>query len=212
MYTRIVIADDHPLVMEGLKQLLEPIVSIVGTARTGHEAIAIAEAQHPDIVFLDVNMPEMDGFEAARHLKRVLPPVRIIFVTMRTDAVAVSEAFRAGASGYVLKQAASEELLTAVQTVMMNRRYVSSQLSAEIHDIIECEWLRPKGYTTHLTERERQVLMRLANGSSTKQIAWELHIAIKTVEFHKANITRKLGTHTTSDLIRFALASGMTAL
>ncbi len=213
MYSaHILLADDHPLVLESMKQLLEPTFSVVGTARTGQEVLDAAKALRPDIVLLDGNMPGMSGFEAARKLKSLLPMVKIIFVTMLTEAVYVSEAFRAGATGYVLKQAASDELHEAVKSAMINRRYVSSQLNTEVREAMECEWSKPEGYTSDLTQRQRQILVMLANGSSTKSIAKDLNISMKTVEFHKANITRKLGVRTTSDLIRFALASGMTAL
>jgi DNA-binding NarL/FixJ family response regulator len=195
-----------------MKQLLEPEFSVVGTAQTGQQVLEEAEKLHPDIVLLDANMPGMSGFEAARKLKNLLPTVKIIFVTMLTEAIAVSEGFRAGAMGYVLKQDASDELLAAVKSVLANRRFVSSKLDTEVREAMECQWSRPEGYTTNLTERQRQILAMLANGSSTKNIAKELNISMKTVEFHKANITRKLGVHTTSDLIRVALASGMTAL
>jgi DNA-binding NarL/FixJ family response regulator len=210
--TRILLADDHPLVLESVKQLLEPEFSVVGTAKTGQEVLDEAQRLHPDIVLLDVNMPGMNGFEAARQLKSLLPAVKVIFVTMLTEAVAVSEGFRAGAMGYVLKQDAADELYAAVNSVMANRRFVSSKLDMEVREAMECQWSRPEGYTTNLTERQRQILAMLANGSSTKNIAKELNISMKTVEFHKANITRKLGVRTTSDLIRVALASGMTAL
>jgi len=209
---RILLADDHPLVLESVKQLLEPEFSVVGTAKTGQEVLDEAKRLQPDIVLLDVNMPGMNGFEAARQLKSLLPAVKIIFVTMLTEAVAVSEGFRAGAMGYVLKQDAADELYAAVNSVMANRRFVSSKLDMEVREAMECQWSRPEGYTTNLTERQRQILAMLANGSSTKNIAKELNISMKTVEFHKANITRKLGVRTTSDLIRVALASGMTAL
>jgi DNA-binding NarL/FixJ family response regulator len=213
MYSaRLLLADDHPLVLESMKQLLEPEFSVVGTAQTGQQVLEEAEKLHPDIVLLDANMPGMSGFEAARRLKNLLPTVKIIFVTMLTEAIAVSEGFRAGAMGYVLKQDASDELLAAVKSVLANRRFVSSKLDTEVREAMECQWSRPEGYTTNLTERQRQILAMLANGSSTKNIAKELNISMKTVEFHKANITRKLGVHTTSDLIRVALASGMTAL
>lgn len=213
MYSaRILLADDHPLVLESVKQLLEPEFSVVGTAKTGQEVLDEAQRLHPDIVLLDVNMPGMNGFEAARQLKSLLPAVKVIFVTMLTEAVAVSEGFRAGAMGYVLKQDAADELYAAVNSVMANRRFVSSKLDMEVREAMECQWSRPEGYTTNLTERQRQILAMLANGSSTKNIAKELNISMKTVEFHKANITRKLGVRTTSDLIRVALASGMTAL
>ncbi|OQW31066.1 MAG: hypothetical protein A4E19_20655 [Nitrospira sp. SG-bin1] len=213
MYSaRILLADDHPLVLESVKQLLEPEFSVVGTAQTGQEVLDEAKRLHPDIVLLDANMPGMNGFEAARRLKNLLPAVKIIFVTMLTEAIAVSEGFRAGAMGYVLKQDAADELYAAVKSVMANHRFVSSKLDIEVREAMECQWSRPEGYTTNLTERQRQILAMLANGSSTKLIAKELNISMKTVEFHKANITRKLGVRTTSDLIRVALASGMTAL
>ena len=213
MYSaRILLADDHPLVLESVKQLLEPDFSVVGTAQTGQQVLEEAQKLHPDIVLLDANMPGMSGFEAARRLKTLLPTIKIIFVTMLTEAIAVSEGFRAGAMGYVLKQDASDELHTAVKSVMANQRFVSSKLDMEVREAMECQWSRPEGYTTNLTERQRQILAMLANGSSTKNIAKELNISMKTVEFHKANITRKLGVRTTSDLIRVALASGMTAL
>jgi DNA-binding NarL/FixJ family response regulator len=195
-----------------MKQLLEPEFSVVGTAQTGQQVLEEAEKLHPDIVLLDANMPGMSGFEAARRLKNLLPTVKIIFVTMLTEAIAVSEGFRAGAMGYVLKQDASDELHAAVKSVLANRKFVSSKLDTEVREAMECQWSRPEGYTTNLTERQRQILAMLANGSSTKNIAKELNISMKTVEFHKANITRKLGVRTTSDLIRVALASGMTAL
>jgi DNA-binding NarL/FixJ family response regulator len=213
MYSaRLLLADDHPLVLESMKQLLEPEFSVVGTAQTGQQVLEEAEKLHPDIVLLDANMPGMSGFEAARKLKNLLPTVKIIFVTMLTEAIAVSEGFRAGAMGYVLKQDASDELHAAVKSVLANRKFVSSKLDTEVREAMECQWSRPEGYTTNLTERQRQILAMLANGSSTKNIAKELNISMKTVEFHKANITRKLGVRTTSDLIRVALASGMTAL
>jgi len=195
-----------------MKQLLEPEFSVVGTAQTGQQVLEEAEKLHPDIVLLDANMPGMSGFEAARRLKNLLPTVKIIFVTMLTEAIAVSEGFRAGAMGYVLKQDASDELHAAVKSVLANRKFVSAKLDTEVREAMECQWSRPEGYTTNLTERQRQILAMLANGSSTKNIAKELNISMKTVEFHKANITRKLGVRTTSDLIRVALASGMTAL
>jgi len=213
MYSaRILLADDHPLVLESVKQLLEPDFLVVGTVQTGQQVLEQAQKLQPDIVLLDANMPGMNGFEAARKLKTLLPAVKIIFVTMLTEAIAVSEGFRAGAMGYVLKQDASDELHAAVKSVMANRRFVSSKLDMEVREAMECQWSRPEGYTTNLTERQRQILAMLANGSSTKHIAKELNISMKTVEFHKANITRKLGVRTTSDLIRVALSSGMTAL
>jgi DNA-binding NarL/FixJ family response regulator len=213
MYSaRILIADDHPLVVESLRQLLEPTFSVVGTVGTGEELLAAAKALRPEVVLLDVNMPGMSGFEAARQLHLKLPSVKIVFLTMLTEAIAVSEGFRAGASGYVLKQSVSDELYSAVESVLANRRFLSSGIDPQVREAIECEWSRPEGYSSNLTGRQRQVLIMLANGRSTKHIAEELNISTKTVEFHKANITHKLGIRTTSDLIRFALTERMTSL
>lgn len=209
---RILIADDHPLVVESVRQLLEPMFSVVGTVGTGQELLAAAKELRPEVVLLDVNMPGMSGFEAARQLHLKLPNVKIIFLTMLAEAISVSEGFRSGASGYVLKQSVSDELYAAVQSVLANRRFLSSGIDAEVREAIECEWSRPEGYSSNLTGRQRQILIMLANGRSTKHIAEELKISTKTVEFHKANITHKLGIRTTSDLIRFALAEGMTSL
>jgi DNA-binding NarL/FixJ family response regulator len=209
---RILIADDHPLVVESLRQLLEPTFSVVGTVGTGEELLAAAKALRPEVVLLDVNMSGMSGFEAARQLHLKLPSVKIVFLTMLTEAIAVSEGFRSGASGYVLKQSVSDELYSAVESVLANRRFLSSGIDPQVREAIECEWSRPEGYSSNLTGRQRQVLIMLANGRSTKHIAEELNISTKTVEFHKANITHKLGIRTTSDLIRFALTEGMTSL
>lgn len=209
---RILIADDHPLVVESIRQLLEPTFSVVGTVGTGEELLAAAEALRPEVVLLDVNMPGMSGFAAARQLHLKLPNVKIVFLTMLAEAIAVSEGFRSGASGYVLKQSASDELYAAVQSVLANRRFLSSGIDPQVREAIECQWSRPEGYSSNLTGRQRQVLIMLANGRSTKHIAEELKISTKTVEFHKANLTHKLGIRTTSDLIRFALTEGMTSL
>lgn len=181
-------------------------------AHTGPEVLEAAKTLRPDVVLLDINMPGLSGFETARQLKANQPTIKIIFVTMLSEAVAISEGFRAGATGYVLKQSVSDELHEAVKSVMANRRFLSTNINAEIREAIECGWSRPEGFTSDLTERQRQILVLLANGSSIKHIAKELNISTKTVEFHKANITHKLGVHTTSDLIRFALAEGITSL
>jgi DNA-binding NarL/FixJ family response regulator len=154
----------------------------------------------------------MSGFDAARQLRIMLPAVKIILVTMLTEAIAVSEAFRAGANGYVLKQSASDELHAAIESVLANKRFLSRKIDPDVREAVEHEWFRPEGYSSDLTSRQREILVLLAEGRSTKHIAQELKISMKTVEFHKANITRKLGVHTTSDLIKFALAQGITTL
>jgi DNA-binding NarL/FixJ family response regulator len=209
---RLALADDHPLVLDSLRQLLEPDFSIVGTASSGKELLELAARTKPDVVLLDVSMPDMDGFEAARCLKTELPTAKIVLLTMLSEPVHISEGFRAGASGYVLKQSASDELRAAINSVLANKRFLSEKITPEVREVIEHEWLRPEGFTGELTARQREILVLLTKGRTTKQIAGELHISMKTVEFHKANITRKLGLHTISDLTKFALAQGITSL
>jgi DNA-binding NarL/FixJ family response regulator len=157
-------------------------------------------------------MPGLSGFAATRELKKHLPKVKVILVTMLTEAISISEGFRAGASGYVLKQSASEELRLAIETVLTNKRFLSEKIAPEVREALEHEWFRPEGYSGDLTGRQRQILVLLSEGRTARHIAQQLNISIKTVEFHKTNITRKLGVHTTSDLIKFALAQGITTL
>jgi DNA-binding NarL/FixJ family response regulator len=209
---RVLLVDDHPLVLDSIRQLLEPHFKIVGAVQDAHELLAQVKDLKPDIVLLDACLPGMSGFDAARQLRIMLPAVKIILVTMLTEAIAVSEAFRAGANGYVLKQSASDELHAAIESVLANKRFLSRKIDPDVREAVEHEWFRPEGYSSDLTSRQREILVLLAEGRSTKHIAQELKISMKTVEFHKANITRKLGVHTTSDLIKFALAQGITTL
>ena len=206
------IVDDHPLVLESISTLLEPYFQIVGKVQDSGEIISRALEYRPDVILLDACMPGLSGFAAAKELKQHLPKVKVILVTMLTEPISISEAFKAGASGYVLKQSASEELRQAIDSVLANKRFLSRQITPEVREALEHEWFKPEGYSGDLTDRQREVLVLLAKGRSTRHIAQELDISMKTVEFHKANITRKLGVHTTSELIKFALAHGLTTL
>jgi DNA-binding NarL/FixJ family response regulator len=210
--TKILLVDDHPLVLESISTLLEPYFQIVGKVQDSGEIISRALEYRPDVILLDACMPGLSGFAAAKELKQHLPKVKVILVTMLTEPISISEAFKAGASGYVLKQSASEELRQAIDSVLANKRFLSRQITPEVREALEHEWFKPEGYSGDLTDRQREVLVLLAKGRSTRHIAQELDISMKTVEFHKANITRKLGVHTTSELIKFALAHGLTTL
>jgi DNA-binding NarL/FixJ family response regulator len=209
---KILLVDDHPLVLESVSKLLEPHFTIVGTVQNSPEMISRALELRPDVILLDACMPGLNGFAATRELKKILPGVKVILVTMLTEAISISEAFRAGASGYALKQSAAEELRLAIETVLANKRFLSRKIAPEVREALEHEWFRPEGYSADLTDRQREILVLLAQGRTSKKIAQQLNISIKTVEFHKANITRKLGVHTTSELIKFALAQGLTTL
>jgi len=210
--TKILLVDDHPLVLESISTLLEPYFQIVGKVQDSGEIISRALEYRPDVILLDACMPGLSGFAAAKELKQHLPKVKVILVTMLTEPISISEAFKAGASGYVLKQSASEELRQAIDSVLAHKRFLSRQITPEVREALEHEWFKPEGYSGDLTDRQREVLVLLAKGRSTRHIAQELDISMKTVEFHKANITRKLGVHTTSELIKFALAHGLTTL
>ena len=210
--TKILLVDDHPLVLESVSKLLESHFNIVGTVQNSPELISRALELCPDVILLDACMPGLSGFAATRELKKILPRVKVILVTMLTEAISISEAFRAGASGYVLKQSAFEELRLSIETVLTNKRFLSQTIAPEVREALEHEWFRPEDYSSDLTDRQREILVLLAQGGTSKKIAQQLHISIKTVEFHNANITRKVGVHTTADLIKFALAHGLTTL
>ena len=209
---RVFIADDHLLVLEGFRQLLADDTVIVGTVHSGAELLEQAQGAAPDIILLDISMPDMSGFDLIPLLKRKIPHVKIILVTMLSEPFYVSEGFRKGANGYVLKQSASTELLSAIRTVMSNRRYVSPEVAADVRESIEHPWSRPDGYHVQLTPRQHEVLGMLANGVPTTTIATALGISMKTVEFHKAAIMNKLGIKTIAELTKFALVQGMTKL
>jgi DNA-binding NarL/FixJ family response regulator len=209
---RLVIADDHSIVLEAYRQLLEPDYTIVGTASNGQELLAIAPQLAPDIILLDISMPTLNGLDVTRQLKAAVPHAKLIFVTMMSEPFYISQAFAMGASAYVLKQSASTELLSALSAALRNQRYVSPQLSLEVQDAIETPWVKPEGFSSKLTPRQQEVLQLLTRGLSTKEIADSMQVSTKAVEFHKGNITRRLGIRTTAELTRFALSQGLTKL
>jgi len=209
---KILLADDHPLVLESVRKLLEPYFSMVDMVHNSAEIMPRALVYQPDVILLDACMPGLNGFAATRQITNHMPRVKVILLTMLMEAISISEAFRAGASGYVLKQSAADELRLAIETVLANKRFLSEKISTEVREALEHEWFRPDDYSSDLTSRQREILGLLAAGRRTREIAEALHISMKTVEFHKGNITRKLGVHTTSDLVKFALAYGMTSL
>jgi DNA-binding NarL/FixJ family response regulator len=209
---KLLLVDDHPLVLESISSLLEPHFAVVGKIQNADEIISRALECRPDVILMDARMPGIGGFAATREIKTHLPAVKVIVVTMLTEAISISEAFKAGANGYVLKQSASEELRLAIETVLGNKRFLSQNIPPEVREMLEFEWLMPDGYSADLTSRQKEILILLSQGTAPKNIARQLKISLKTVEFHKANITRKLGVHTTADLIKFALAHGLTTL
>lgn len=210
--TRLVIADDHTLVLEGLKRILESDFELVGAAENGRELLRICEELKPDVVLIDISMPLLNGIDAARHLLKTSPLTKIIFVTMHADSDYVAEAFRAGASGYLLKRSAATELVTAIHEVMKGRYYVTPLVTREALSPLFGGALEPRKLSSTLTSRQREVLQLVAEGRSVKEIAIILKVSAKTVEFHKAALMERLDIHTTAELTRYAIGHGLVAV
>jgi DNA-binding NarL/FixJ family response regulator len=209
---RLLMADDHTLVLEGLKRILESEVDLVGMAENGREMLRMAEELKPDVVLVDISMPLLNGIDAARQLLRITPQSKVIFLTMHADSDYVSEAFRAGASGYLLKRSAASELLTAIQEVMKGRCYVTPLVTREALSPLFGGTTEPRKLSSTLTARQREVLQLVAEGRSVKEIAAILRVSGKTVEFHKSALMDRLGIHTTAELTRYAIEHGLIAI
>lgn len=198
---RVLLADDHVLVLEGLSKLLQKEFDLIGTARSGTEALEMASDLQPDVVLMDISMPGMNGIDAARQLRERAPNTKVIALTMHNSPTYVRESMKAGMAGYVLKQSAAAELSSAVQTVMRNERYVTPAVSETSKTDSEADDI--------LTSRQRQVLKLIAEGCIAKEIAARLGISVRTAEFHRVSIMQKLNLHTTAQLTRFALQTGV---
>jgi DNA-binding NarL/FixJ family response regulator len=205
---RALLADDHTLVREGLLRLLAADLEIVGAVADGRALVSAAEQCQPDLVLLDVSMPLLNGFDAARQLQRTCPRGRIIFVTVHAEPDYVQEAFRVGARGYVVKTAASAELLHAVREVMAGSTFVSPALAGTLEPRVDAPRGRSAG---QLSPRQREVLQLVAEGRRAREIAVILGISRKTVEFHKARLMRVLGLRSVAELTRYALERGLVA-
>ena len=206
---RLLLVDDHELFLDGLRKLLEPDFELVGSARDGRSAVEMFKELQPDLLLLDVALPLLNGIEAARQVKHNAAEARILFVTMHTDPIYIEEAFRAGGSGYVIKQAAARELREAIATVLSGRYYLSPMIANKT--AVPFQTTRnPTGlFGGRLTPRQREVLQLIAEGKSIKEIAQILKISPRTVEFHKNGIMQELGFRTTAELTRYALDHGI---
>lgn len=206
---RIILADDHRLVAEGLKALLEPEYRLVGIVEDGRALLEAADRLMPDVVVADVSMPKLNGIEATRLLKRKNPDLVVVFLTMHMDVAYAAEAFEAGASGYVLKHSAPSELLTAISCALKGHTYVSPVLAEELLDHQRRRGADAAGGLARLTSRQREVLQLLAEGRSAKEAAAVLGISARTVEFHKYSMMEALGLKSSAELVRFAVEHGV---
>ena len=208
---RVLLGDDHTLVLDGFRKLLEDRCEVVGTAEDGRTLLRMAQELQPDIVTLDISMPQLNGVDAARKLKKILPRTKLIFVTMHADPAYVNEAFKAGASGYLLKRSAGSELLQAIQSVMDGQCYVTPLVAKGLVQSVITGGRPQVLKDTLLTARQREVLQLVAEGMTVKEIASALNLSPKTVEFHKSQIMTELDLHTTAELTKYALVHRLLA-
>jgi two-component system, NarL family, response regulator NreC len=208
MPIRILLADDHIVVRQGLRILLEQAgMAVIGEASDGQEALQVAHAQHPDVAVLDLAMPHLNGLETARRLREAVPQTKVILLTMYTDDPYVLEALQAGAAGYVLKTQAAVDIVQAIRDVLQGAIYVSPRVARAV---VNAYLARSELPPDPLTSREREILQRIAEGQTTKEIAWRLGLSVKTVEAHRVNLMRKLDIHETATLVRYAIRRGLT--
>ncbi len=214
MSARILLADDHKILREGLRVLLESQngLRIVGEADNGRAAVQLAVQLKPDVVIMDVGMPELNGIDATRQIVRQCPRTRVVALSMHSDGQFVTGMLKAGAAGYLLKDSAFEELHDAVQTVLQGKVYLSPSVTGTIVDgYIRSQPVQSADIAS-LTPREREVLQLLAEGKTTKQIAQILQVSVKTVETYRRQIMEKLNTQSLAELTKFAIRVGLTSL
>jgi DNA-binding NarL/FixJ family response regulator len=213
MTTRIILADDHAILRQGLSKSFqnEKDMEIIAQAKDGHSTVELVRELSPDIVIMDIGMPDLNGIEATRQITKDFPRTKVIALSMHSSKNFIIEMFKAGASGYLLKDCEFDELLTAVKTVIANKTYISPSIS----DVVVENYMRnlpqkDESAFSVLTKREREVLQLLAEGKTTKQIAKRLHISAKTVEIHRLNLMNKLKIDSIAQLTKYAIQEGLT--
>ncbi|NQU08273.1 MAG: response regulator transcription factor [Candidatus Abyssubacteria bacterium] len=215
MSIKVLLVDDHQIMLQGLRALLEkqPDMDVVAEAGEGRTALRLARDLVPDVVILDVAMPDLNGIETARMIIAERPDVKVIALSMHSDRRFVVEMLKAGASGYLLKDCALEDLVRAIRVVIANQTYLSPEVAGTVvGDYVRKSSLNDTSAFSVLTAREREVLQLLAEGMSTKQIASCLNVSAKTVETHRQHIMEKLDTRSIADLIKYAVREGLTSL
>jgi DNA-binding NarL/FixJ family response regulator len=208
--SRVLIADDHNLVAELCKSLLEPEFNVVGTVSNGRELLRASAALKPDVIVVDIAMPVLNGLDAGKQVKEALHTVKLVYLTMNTDPELALEAFDRGASGYLLKTCAASEMVLAVRAVMRGKTYLSPALKEKVA-CLRWEHRKMVEEADRLTDRQREVLQLLAEGKVMKEIGHILNMATRTVAFHKYRIMEVLGAKTNAELVRYALRNNIVA-
>jgi DNA-binding NarL/FixJ family response regulator len=206
---RVLLADDHVLVLEGLAKLVMEECHLVGKVKDGRALIQAAQQLEPDVIVLDISMPKLNGLDAGRQLKKLFPSIKLVFLTMHADPNYAKEAFRIGASGFLLKRSAASELMQAIHAVMKGQFYVTPAIAKDVLMSFTQEEPAPQAGPDVLTLRQREILQLIAEGHSTKEMAIMLHVSAKTIEFHRARITRTLNLHSLADLTKYAMTHGL---
>ena len=209
---RVLMADDHSLILAGLRKLVETECEVVGTVEDGRALVEAAQKLRPDLILLDISMPHLNGFEAARQLRILAPDSKLIFLTMHASPTYATEAFQVGVSGYLLKRSAASELSLAIRSVLHGQHYLTPSLTKDVLDSVLKPSTGERGTSTALTARQREVLQLVAEGHGTKEIAMILSVSVKTVEFHKARLMQQLDLHSIADLTKYAITQGITSL
>ncbi len=215
MKIKILLADDHKIMREGLKSILEKNLDIfiAGEAGNGIEAIDLAKKIHPDIIIMDINMPDLNGIEATSRIISEMPGSRVLALSMYADRGFLIKMLKAGAKGYLLKDCASDELVNAIKVILKNRIYISPSLVDDmVRDYIQLADSVDLSAFSILTPRERDVLQRLSEGRSTKEIAFDLNLSIKTIETFRLKIQEKIGLRSIAELTKYAVREGITSL
>lgn len=212
---KILLADDHKITRQGLRSLLanEPDMEVVAEAEEGRGAVKLASEMKPDIVIMDVSMPDLNGMEAARQITKSMPAVKVVALSMHSDNMYVTEMLKSGVCGYLLKDCAFEELASAIRSVIDGKTYLSPSISGVVVNGYLNRISNPDSDSSEvLSDREREILQIIAEGKSTKQIALKLHISIKTVETHRRKIMNKLNIFNVAELTKYAIRKGLTSL
>ncbi len=209
---RILIADDHQVLAEGLRSLLEPEFEVVGVVGDGRALVAAGRKLRPDAIIADITMPSLNGLDAALQLRQARVEARVVFLTMHHEIGYARRALEAGAAGYVLKHSAASELVTAVREALRGRTYITPKIAGELFQSYQDSQSRPRDHGPELTVRQREVLQLFAEGHSAKEVAALLNISVRTSEVHKARIQQILGLRTTADLVQYAIRNGIISL